>query len=329
MKAALVIAMVGGLSTTAMAEAKVGGSIKTSFGQYTNGDADAVQVAPTEANIDIVTKHEKMTAYAQIELGSMGDAYYKNTRRAVSYQMSDMIGLKIGTVNTGVPFSIVSGLKTRTIPGEFVGIYYAFTEADGLNVGLKLTDTIKAELTLFPSAVGNPTSVDANGKPTAAYVFGSESGTSTQLGASGMLSKELAFKFSYLMSADDATSDSVTSTSMLLGVKYAMEGLSFSLDYQSKEASQGTYSESKSGPAIQVGADAGPGKVVFTYASDSGTSSDASAVTYSNAWMNLAYQVAVDKATGFQVIYTSHTKTPSVGDAVTDGFIGGGLYAGF
>jgi hypothetical protein len=316
MKAVLTVALVAGLAGPAMAETKIGGKVAAYFGQYNSGvDGTAAYFDEAdEVNLDVVSQRGPVKAYFQIESDRAGGTdYFHNTRRSVAYQMNESIGFNIGTNVTGVPFSILSGMKAHTVPGEFIGVYWAFAEGDGLGVNIGLGEGMKAQVTLYDGDVlSNPFTGNAG-----------VSGSATQLGFDGKFGA-IAAKLSYVMSNTDnhmdATPDATSNSAYNAGVKYAMEGLSFSLDLFSKTMDQ---ADPDTGNALQVRADAGPGNVIFTYASRAKANKDAL------GWINLAYDINLSEGAGMQVVYTSNTTTPDGGSATTASYIGAGFYAGF
>jgi hypothetical protein len=313
MKAVLTVAAIAGMSSAAMADAKVGGSVKAYVGQYNSGATTATSyiTGVSEGNVDFNATHGAMSAHMQIEGRNSkldgGTAGTGDSQVALTYT-KDMLGLTIGTIVTGVPYSIVSGTKTSALGG--VGLYtstLAYQEDHGFRASYKVNDDISVQAVLYGSD-------EAAGKD----------GSSTQFGFNAKFG-EISAMGSFLSSkADDhngTTGDA--SSNSVVGVKAGFgEGMSVSVDVISEKV--GT-ADPTSDLALQFkAANMGPGSVAVTYA----TSDKKSTLAKYNYLIGV-YDISVEKGAGIQFLYSSAQTKPNTGSSTTATFIGAGFYSGF
>lgn len=309
LKTALAAGMIVGMASTAMADAKVTGSVKAYFGQYNAGSDGytAHYASVNEANINFKASKGSLTGFAQLEARQDGSEL-NDSQRWVQWK-KDALSVRIGSISNGYGkgFAVVAGTKTSGLAS--VGMYKGLTgylENDGLHVGYAISKHMKAGLTLVGSDAGS----------------GMALGFMGHFGAIGVKANSVSYTAD---DAADATDDTVATATTGIGVKYNAGAFSVSVDSVSKDVGGGATKTSDLG--IQARVKAGPGTAIITIGTEETTVG--SADPSKKASTNVVYDVPVEKGAGMQFLYLSQANTASGGDAVTKSYMGAGFYAGF
>lgn len=321
---------------------RVGGSFNEFFGQYDSGiNGESARLENrAEANIKFTGAQGPLSAFAEVEVRDT-DQSEKVKKELFGLQRwvqfkKDAFSLRIGTiVNLGtIGYTVDGGIRTSSL--EDFGavdsslVYAGFTEADGIRAAYQ-AGPVNLSLTLYGSASALQTKFDNKYAP-----LPGQSVQFSAFGGFGPLGFRTAFTTETLDDPTNATDKTMTNTYTHLGVKYRSGKMAVAYDYASATIEmKDTFNpmlvgkeKDHSSNSIQVSmAEAGPGKVIATYALKEnkleGTKTD------SETDLNLVYDIPLAPFTGAQIIYLTRTNAPEVGDAVTSSFIGGGLYARF
>ncbi len=337
-KAILSATLIAGLATTSFADGKVGdgGSVSASFksymGQYDDGvdNHTAHFENRSEANVNFMGVKGSLLGFVQFEtrdqdsIAAAGTGPTVATIKFAQYTKG-AFSAKVGTVVNAetLSYALLGGTKTFALAGLGAvanpTLSGGYAEADGVRVGYKVAG-INLGATIYGS--------------NAAFMNGGTgSGQATQLTASGKVGPA-SFRFALTNSTDDdfdtsTDADALTDTYTHLGVKMPISIVDISFDYATRvDAQADDTNDDYTDMALQVAVkEAGPGKLILTYASQDAKEDGEAASKTTN--MNLVYDIPIEAGAGIQIIYLSKAFTPEGGDTTTSSFIGSGLYASF
>jgi hypothetical protein len=327
MKAALAASLVFGMSSFAYAEDgfMVGGKFRSYFGQYNSGAVDysSYFVVKEEANVQFKGNAGKLSLYHEQESATGSD--YNNTQTKLSYALP--FGLlsignqtSIGTVPVASTGWTTSNIPNSTHKGLAVAGY---SENEGIGLVIPLEGMGMVQFIMYEDA-DNYGAEAFHGVPSTA------DGSSMQL-AADLKFGQIGVRFGYATAKTDdpalSTDEAYTTTNMLLGARIGLgENMSVAFDYTTAATKYSAWAEDKKTNAMdfdfQMGG-IGPGKLVLSF----GTLDRVDA--YKMAITSVVFDAPVAKGAGFQIGYIANTTTPAVGDATTESFMGGGLYAFF
>lgn len=292
---------------------KLGGSIKTYFVQTGTGETgnSARLQSFSEANLGAKVKRGNVTGFFELEQRARVDS--TTTRRWVSYDM-DNIKMTVGTVvnKETTSFAVKGGASTTAMSnqGFFKGLL-VFTEMDGLGVNFKISDAAVISATMYDGDFFKAANYGSTNT-------GKTTGSTTQVGAKGKigaLQYRVASVTGTSIDYDDSTAEKPSSAGSQLGVKYALDSMSVSLDMGSKKVatakttSAAEYATTTSDMALQAKVKVGEAKVIVTLATQTKNTDKTGAKSTDDAYTNLAYTIPLAKGARMEFLYASQAVT--------------------